>query len=701
MYVKNMIKLTMISIIASNVLLANETTRNLDVVTVTANKIEENIQEVPQSITVIDAVTLEEKGIKNIADVIKEIPNMKVSEASGTEVNFRGLNTSLFTNNNPVVIYIDGVATSSRYGFDASMVNVERIEVLRGPQGTLYGKDAIGAVINIITKEPSNETSGNVGLEYGSDNYQQASFNVQTPLLKDKLYLGVNGKTNSDDGWVTNDYHNNDKASKAKEYRLSTSLLYKITDNLSAKLVLNKEKTKDYWNNALRLPGGTSLDKFKRDDAKHVSYDVPTEETNDLTSQSLNISYDTDNYLFNSITTHKKSTYNGIYDGDYSDASSYLGLTQFNNFEEDTYSQEFRISSKNTEGVKWVGGIYLEKEDRTQGPYGVEFPNYNPVTYAFLGNYAMDSHAKSKHETIALFTQAIIPLNEEFKLTLGGRLQKTEKEIDLNMYFLPLNTTGPAMYTFKEKKSWNTFLPKIALSYQMSENYTPYISVSKGYMPGGYNYFASSGSAADNSFEPQESINYEAGIKGVLEDVSFSASIFRMNITDLHVYRAIGNVYLADNAKKAHSQGIELDFNYFPTDELEISGALGFIDAKYDDYDTGSVRFDGKTIEKTPSYTASIGVAYHHPSGYYGRVDIKNTGSVNFYDDANKKLVKENGHAVADIKAGYKFKSFDVYAYVKNLTNEEYRESFISNYSLSRATFNDPRMIGIGMNYKF
>ncbi|MDN5106152.1 TonB-dependent receptor plug domain-containing protein, partial [Aliarcobacter butzleri] len=152
------------SLFVSSLLFANETTK-LEEITVSANKMEENIQDVPQSITVIDEETIEQKGIKNISDVIKEVPNMNImaNTGMGTTTSFRGLNASMFTNNNPVVIYIDGVPYYDRFDFNPSLANVEQIEILRGPQGTLYGKDAIGAVINITTKSPSNEWHGNIG----------------------------------------------------------------------------------------------------------------------------------------------------------------------------------------------------------------------------------------------------------------------------------------------------------------------------------------------------------------------------------------------------------------------------------------------------------------------------------------------------------------------------------------------------------
>lgn len=240
-------------------------------ITVTANKIEEDITDVPQSITVIDEFTLQEKGVRNVADVINEIPNMSITPEGGhgSPVNFRGLNTSAFTNNNPVVIYIDGVPYSNRFGFDASMVNVERVEVLRGPQGSLYGKDAIGAVINIVTKKPVNTWQGKVGTEYGSYNALQGLFNVSGPLRENVLFAGINGWYRQDDGWIENVHPGMGKdANKENDRRLSGYLLYNPTERLSARLTLSDDYTKKYWQDGYGLPGGAGISEFSRKNAE-------------------------------------------------------------------------------------------------------------------------------------------------------------------------------------------------------------------------------------------------------------------------------------------------------------------------------------------------------------------------------------------------------------------------------------------------
>lgn len=688
MHIKSMIKLTMISIIASNVLLADGINK-LDAITVTANKVEENIQNVPQSITVIDEKIIEEKGITNIAGIINEIPNMLESEDGGITVNFRGLNTSLFTNNNPIVIYIDGIPTSDRMAYDVSMANVQRVEVLRGPQGTLYGKDAIGGIINIITKEPTNKHSGNIGLEYGSYNTKLSTFNINGPIIQNKLFYGLNAQYKESDGWVTNKLKNDDKASKSEDKKYGGYLVYNPTDNLSTKLTLSRYETEKNWGNYHTLPGNIPLDKFNRDGAENTSFDVPTYENTVVNSQSLGINYDFNNMRLTSVTTHRNTDVNADYDMDYGNNPAFSNLKQFNYTENNEWTQELRLS-KTTDDFKWLTGLYLDDGKRDLGPYGMQ-----------MMGIEQNAISTSNSNTKAIFGQTTFALTPKLDLTLGGRYQRITKDVDLNMYALPIGTTGAPSYSLKDEKSWDTFIPKVALAYKINNNLTPYVSISKGYMPGGYNYFATRGTAADNSFDPQVSTNYEVGIKGFGDKFTFTAAVFRMDIKDIHVFKQQGMMFLTDNAKKAHSQGIEFDFNYFPTDTIEISGSAGFVDAKYDDYDAGAVKYDGERIENTPKYTANLGIAYYHPQGYYGRFDVKGTGSTTFFNSGNQKFEKQNSHIISNVKVGYRFSDFNIYAYVNNITNEEHVISYRNNQMFGIAAINDPRTIGIGLKYTF
>jgi len=670
-------------------------------ITVTANKIEEDLQKVPQSITVLDEIILEEKGITDVPDLIREIPNMAAEEGvHGAAVSFRGLNPSMFTNKNPVVIYIDGVPIIDRYGFDASLANVKRVEVLRGPQGTLYGKDAIGGVINIVTKEPENSWHGMVGAEYGSENHMQGIFNMNGALMENTLYMGINGKYEQDDGWIDNTYPGVD-GNESDQQQLSGYLLYTPTDRFTARLTLSMDNQTDSGTNGYALPGGSNFSDLNRDDAEASAFDVPTEVDIDSFSQILHLSYTFDAITLTSTTTHRKQDIEGDYDADYQAYTLYDGLKQFNYSETETYTQELRLSSNNESGIRWVAGLYLDSEDHQQGPYGQQFPIYDD-SGSFIGNYDYNADSDTDSTTYAAFGQAMIPVGERFEVTLGGRYQHIDKEIDLDMYYLPVGTTGDPSFSYSGEKDWDVFLPKAALSYSLSDDWNTYVSYSQGYMPGGFNYFASSGSTEDNSFEPQKSTNYEIGIKGSVQKLRMAATVFYMDIEDVHVYKAYGHNYYTDNADSGHSQGVELELAYQLTDTIELTGSVGFIEAEYDSYDAGDgISFDGQDIENTPSYTATAGISYRHPSGLYGRIDMRAKGETSFYDDANRTFVEEDAYAVFDAKIGYQTRGWDFYVYGKNLTDEEYITDFISNSTLMLAGFGQPLTVGVGVRYRF
>lgn len=269
--------------------------------------------------------------------------------------------------------------------------------------------------------------------------------------------------------------------------------------------------------------------------------------------------------------------------------------------------------------------------------------------------------------------------------------------------------SGLPNFKYDDEKTWNAFLPKAALSYKINDNLTTYASISKGYMPGGFNYYPQINNSADNTFEAQKSINYEIGAKYIGESFALNTSIFRMDIKDIHVYEVRPPFdFVTRNAKKAHSQGIEFDGTYFLTDNWSISGAVGLIQAKYDDYDGGinpnngnTVKYDGKKIENTPNYTANLGIAYLPSSGIYGRVDLNAVGKTSFYNGAEYSMVEADGGITANAKVGYKFKDFDIYAYIKNITDEDYVTSYMAKQGLAMAGFNEPRKFGIGAIYKF
>ena len=672
---------------------------DLDGITVTANKMEEDIKDIPQSITVMTDVQIEERGIKSIKDLIQYIPNLTTSYYNTDKVNFRGINTSQFTNTNPIVIYIDGIPHSDMYGFDKTISNVLRVEVLRGPQGTIYGRDSMGGVINIVTKEPSDTVEGSASAEYGTDNYQEAAFGISAPLIDNKLFLGVNGAYSQSDGYATNHYPGSREDANEKErYLLNANLKYNPVDNLSIKLSINDDKNDKYGIEGGSIPSSSDIGNYERDDFKDVSYDQDTYTKTKSNSQALHVNYDFTNITFSSLTTHSNTDTDVNLDIGLSDDTLWNSMSTFTEQETRNISQEFRLSGV-SDLFKWVAGLYYENTKWNIDRMGATYPG------SVLGNpfgagvdVEMNAVSEIKSDTLATFGQVVIPFLENYDLTLGGRYQRIKKDIDSDYYFLPVGTTGNSVNTLDDDHTWNTFLPKIALSYKINNDLSSYFSISKGYLSGGYNCYASSGTEEQNRFDAQKSTNYELGVRGNILDNSLylAAAIFYMDIKDLHVYSAdrATTITHTSNAAEAYSQGVEVELRYSINDNWSIDSSLGFIETKYDEYiDTSGNDNKDNKIEMTPSHTANIGVSYFNNNGIYGRFNVKNQGKI-YFNSTNTQ--KENSYTIADIKIGYLFDDWDIYAYVNNVTDK----SYITTGGTS-LTFGEGRFVGIGAKYIF
>lgn len=690
-----------------------EETVNLGEITVTASKMPETLQEVPQSITVIDDVMLEERRITDVKKVIRQVPNMYTVEGiSKTESNVRGLNISVHTFNNPIVLYVDGIPTTNRYGYDIPLVDVERVEVLRGPQGTLYGKDAIGGVINVITRTPGDTWEGNVGGEIGNYEARRATFSANGPIAPDVFYAGVWGSIARDDGWIDNQFPGRDETANDEEIkRVGVNLLLTPTANFSARLHLMHSKDHQGFANGgmvpsinLAPPSISDFERAGRSDFEQANYDVDTFQDTTVDAQGLRLEYNTSLGTFESITTHRTTDVDGRWDVDYAYADPAVDPFRslvFNNqayydvFESEMTSQELRWSHELDSGTRWVAGLYFEREDIDVDNFSIQF---------FQTDYRFVSENGS--ESRAVFGQLVLPFLDDFELTLGGRYQRIDKDIDLDYYETPIVngdvTLGQPVVELKADESWTVFLPKAAVSYRVDDAWTAYASVAKGYMPGGFNYASSSPNVEDAQIEPQESWSYEIGAKASLLDdrLFLSTAAFYMDIEDIHVFAIEENVAVTSNAADANSYGLEIEADFLIDERWKANAALGVINAEYGEYtdSNGNVN-DGNKIQRTPSHSINLGLQYKDPSGYYGRVDLVNYGKI-YFDAANE--LKEDPYTLVNLKAGYATHNWEIYAYVDNLTDTDYRTFAQAGAPAGTLVeFGDPREFGLGVKYRF
>lgn len=635
---------------------------DLDSIIVTANKTQENIQDVPISMTVFDEISIEDKGLENVKDIASYTSNLLLFEHPGLGVatTMRGISADPNLANS-VAMFVDNVPVLGLWGFDETLLDIERVEVLKGPQGTLYGKDAEAGVINIITKVPDNELKGKLSVDIAEDNKRKIGVNVSGPIVKDKLFIGLSGRHYEKDGFIKNDFLNRDK-NKIKNDFGKLYLRATPNDNLDISLVSSFFQDDS---------GGTDTNSIKAVKKHHVSSDLKESDKSGTSSHSLKFSYRLNNYTLENITAYRKHENDVKNDWDFTPAVIMHGKG-----EQDTWrlSNEFRISREG-EKLKWISGIYADKD---------EYDGLLIIDSVFPG-YSSRAKRKIGGRSIGVFGSMSYDFNRFFSLTGGLRFDRDNKTFEEKARDIDLDN------------SYSAFSPKIALNYSPDKNTMLYSTVSKGYRSGGYSPLAPKGL---EPYEEETIINYESGVKKSWLDKSLvtNLSVFYMDIKDMQVTAALDKmsqqIYVS-NAGEASSYGFELEVNYKITREFSAFAALGYTKTEFDKFEDAQGDYSGNSNILAPEYNFNAGVQYRSTSGLYGRCDINGYGKT-YLDKANK--YERDAYYLVNGKLGYEAKSFDVYLYADNALDESYNSvGYFGAYTI----VSPPREVGLKINYRF
>lgn len=689
----------MLSIAVCSSLYASDT-KNLGDITVTANKMEESISKIPQSISIIDENKIENSGITNIKEFATHIPSFNAHSFNYfTLSNFRGLNTSAFTNTSPLVIYVDGIPTSNRQGYDLNFANIKRVEVLRGPQGTLYGKDAIGGVINVISKTSNNKWEGKIGLEYGNNNTQYAKFYSGGALKEDEVFFNLYGSYEHNDGWIENTQSGMKKdANGLNKNHYGFDIIYLPTEDLKVKAsISNSYEKQDGLYDTVYLPSSINIKKVKRSDYESLSYNNETFTKNKTSTQALSFNYFLGDLILDSITTHKTLDSDGNYEMDAGNGIAFIKDSNiFLDATSETTTQEFRLSNDESD-YRWITGLYFERDKLENDRFG---------SYLSAFNSTLNAKSKTTSDTKAIFGQIVVPFSENYELTLGGRYQSLTRDYDLENTATVVLPGFPGNFSVKEKETWNVFIPKAALSYEVNNNLTTYATFTKGYVAGGFNTAPSSSNLDNIKFDPQSSMNYEIGSKFYTDNLYLNSSIFFMDIKDVHVYSQNPTTGLTStkNIDKAESYGLEIEGKYVINNSWNVNGFISMINAKYkSSYITSPNRITsqnkGNKIELTPKYSAKLGLEYISTKGVYGNFNLLYKGDT-YLNPEN--TVKQDDYVTTDLKLGYKLESFNIYSYVNNISDKDY----LVNYDIApgggqAVSFGRGRTFGLGLKYSF
>lgn len=662
----------------------------LERITVTAEKREADIQDVPAAISVLTEMNLEDAMIDNVDDVISEVPNMVIDHmAQGySSVNVRGINSSVFTRKNPVVVYIDGIPLDYQMPYDADLVNVERVEVLRGPQGTLYGKNTIGGIINVVSKKPGNTYEAKATAEIGEhETYRLKAF-VNGPLIKNKLFLGLSGDYYETRGFMKNDHPVQDYFDDEETRKAKAIFRWLPTDRIEVNLLARIDQRRD---------GGGS--KIAADTVRYHEFRNPGDKSDtDNISSGLNINYSGDFADFKSITTYSDTKTDFLMNRGFLNIGS---LDDAFETETDALTQELRIQSPDMdERLKWIGGLYYSRELRDHIDCSSVYDTVSSYGYNLKFNWPGDT----EEETMAVFGQLTLPLPAKVDFTAGARYEKTYKELNYRYEvsrtdtgaqmgedpFSP-GTTLPATYNVDDE--WETVLPKGVLSWTPSPDAMIYASAAKGYLAGGFNAYGNDKNKV--KFDEQTSINYELGAKTAWFDnrLYLNSTLFYIDIEDMHVWSTPSpGVWVASNAAKAHSQGLEVEAKIRPAPGLDITAAVGLIQAEFDDYKKSSMDYAGKKLLNTPEYTFNLAVQYRHALGLFIRGEAEGYGKT-YYDEAN--TFKRDAYIIYNAKIGYEGSNWDLYLYGHNLLDEAYFNTIYAYGGTASYGVGEPRKFGI------
>lgn len=631
----------------------------LDEIVVTAQKRAENPKDVPISLSTFNEQQIEKREIRDLYDVAKQTPNFFQSKTGGrgdaSTLNMRGVSSNNADFANPTVgLYVDGVKRSG--GYDLDFFDTERVEVLRGPQGTLYGGNSLGGAINIINKRPTFDWQSGADFTVGRFATFQERAYVSGPI-SDTLAFRLSGSKLNSDGYITNTFLGQ-PAETRDDFLGRAQLRWTPTPDWDINLNVNG------FNYDGRFATYSPISSLKVNPWKATA-DLPGSAKQYDFGQILDANYSGDGYRFTSISAHRFWRSVEFLDVDYTGLPLATDRAQKRN---ETWSQEFRVASAGPDDdqFKWLLGTYVSRENQFTGDnfyivpplFGVQEPTASLSAVGIAQNNA------------AVFGQATYRVFGDLYATAGLRYDYVTKGVNSGSAFvMPSGTFDGGGTT--GSRDFKALLPKFALEYRWTPEVTTYATVSRGYKPGGFQTYNAAN--ANFAYDSQYMWNYEVGVKTAMFDNRLTANLsaFYIDLQDEQFATLVRpNVAVLQNIGRSHSQGLEADLSWSVTPEWSVYGSVGTVDAQVDKLDrptTGT--FVGARPAYVPRYTASIGTDYRFSNGVYVHVDNQFVGE--YFLDFNNQ-VRQGPFSLLNAKIGYAWDKYDIAIFGRNLLDKAY-----------------------------
>ncbi|MEM6736908.1 MAG: TonB-dependent receptor [Bacteroidota bacterium] len=682
----------------------------LDEVVVTANRRLQDIQKTAASVSAIGVKQVEQLQIKQFSELSSIAPNFRTYDDGGigafTLVASRGISTG---DTNPAIgLYIDGVPYFSTLNFPITLNDVNQIEVLRGPQGTLYGRNALAGVIKITTKNPTNQVTGYGSVGFGNLNSQEYSLGMSVPLIRNKLFFRTDANLLSRDGFVTNTF-NGEELQNREAINGNFRFRYFATDKLDFSLRYSLQHREARSSAFVLVSEQNPLTSILENNPYEVNFNESV--FRDALTQNLafSLNYDFDSFTLNSTTSYQSTDMDRFDDFDLTTLDAQAAGTDL------TYqsiAQEIRLQSTSKSQLNWTTGIFLyrNEDDRFDTfENGTDGGMSNPMLAPLLPFNRFDE-TTIEQTGIAIYGQASYTLSDKFNLTAGIRFDYEENNSSVDRSF---STPFFPEASFAKAAEFDAFSPKISLSYQVNKEVFLFANVARGFRPGGVNTLVSD--PADAPFDPENTLNYELGVKTTLMENRLKLNLtgFVVDYTDQQVFTLINLEQFitgTENIGKSRNIGAELESKWAVRRGLDLNLNLGYINTNIREYNpvdfsTGQeLDFSGRELPYSPEFNGNLNVNYILPLSK--KINLESSLDYNyqtdiFFDFANSEAINQEGYGLFNAQLGFTSKNLDFFMWGKNLTDEAYFSYDFGSGGLATAVFGLPRTYGATLKAKF
>lgn len=684
---------------------------NITEITVTAQRRSERLQDVPVSVRVQTGAALEAAGIRDLEDLTFVTPGLLVG-AVGPNVQpaVRGVSTQEANPGNDanIAVYLDGVYQASQFSNQFELPDIDRIEVLKGPQGTVFGRNATGGAIQIFTKSPSFDPTGQFSVSYGSFNDVDARGFVSLPVISDVVAASVSAWYGESDGY----YHDTIRGGRGFGKHgggARGKLLFEPSGSFDGLLTVSFSDRFDATANAGTAANGNSFGTLFPD-AKPTS--TPRYVSTNLANAgasvrsinaSLKLNWDVGEGAITSTSAIARDRNRNVIEGDYTNADA---LQYDITYRGKSESQEFLYTSPKGDRLNFVAGTFLYHNVSSNDPVNIT---------GSLGGAAI--YGTQEAWAASVFADGTLDITDRFALTAGGRYSY-EKRTG-KVAFSAIGAPAPALNKIGED-SFRNFSPRVALKYKIDNQTNVYASFSQGFKSGGFAVID-----VTDPFKPEKLTAFEVGLKASRGPMSGSLAAYYYDYKNLQVQVSRGTTGVTGNAKGARNYGFEGDLTVRATSELTLTAAFSALNAQFTDYPDAignlpvlnadgtpchcgntAIVFDadGKTLARAPRFTGSFSALYTKQLGI-GEFTVSGNlfrSSRVYFEQLNRQDVSQapywmlNGRIALTLHNG-----LQVFAYGDNLLNDTVITATFLNSQADGLSYNKPRNIGGGMRYSF